>query len=150
MRHTGITALVLALGGFAAAGCGSRTATTNAVRTSFIAKADTICEHIYARQNATDIKSRRDYVRIVPSLTAYEKVAFAELSRLTPPAPLASDWRRIAAAAQTLAGYSARLHDYAKANDVRDARPLLPAAARVRRQMAAVARRDGFRACSSP
>jgi hypothetical protein len=147
--HRRLAALALMAMVLPASGCGGggKSATTT-TRTELIAKADAICGRLNARLASSPIKSVADFARIVPRLAAYERAAFAELGRLLPPASMASDWRQIVAGGQTIASYTAKLGEYAKANNLKGAGPLYPASRKVQQKTLAIAKRDGFKDCA--
>lgn len=148
MTFTRSTALTLIAIGLVAGGCGK--SSKPLTRAELIAKADTICKRVNDKLKSSNnsIKSQQDIVRIVPKLASFEQTALAELSKLEPPASLANDWKTIIAGAQTLADNTAKLGEYAKANNLKAARHLIQASEKVQQQTLATAKRDGFKQCS--
>jgi hypothetical protein len=130
-----------------AAGCGG-SATKPLTRAQLRTKTDAICRRVTTRL-ATNGSPRTpaQIERLIKNLSAFEQGALTELSALVPPAALADDWKRFVAGAQTLAERTAKLGEYAEAKNAKAIAPLLAAAEATRRQMAAIARRDGFTAC---
>lgn len=83
------------------------------VQEELIAKANSICARINARRDGLDIKSARDYGRLLPSLAIYEESTAAELASLIPPPALEGPWRQMVADAKTLADDTAKVGKYA-------------------------------------
>lgn len=148
MTFTRSTALTLIAIGLVTGGCGK--SSKPLTRAELIAKADIICKRIDDKLKSSNntIKSQQDIARIVPKLASFEQSALAELSKLEPPASLANDWKTIIAGAQTLADNTAKLGEYAKANNLKAARHLIQASEKVQQQTLATAKRDGFKQCS--
>lgn len=148
MRLTRTATLALLAIGLVLGGCGK--SSKPLTRAELIAKADTICKRVNDKLKSSNntIKGRQDIARIVPKLASTEQAALAELSKLVPPAALANDWKTIIAGAQTLADNTAKLGEYAKANNLKAARGLITSSEKVQQQVLATARRDGFKYCS--
>jgi hypothetical protein len=149
MQRRQLTALTLAAATLAAAGCGG-SSSKSLTRSQLIAKADSICHRVNAKLTSANgqINSQQDIARLAPQLAAYEQEAVVQLSKLTAPATIASDWKTIVTAAGTLAQNTAKLGEYAKANNLTAARALVSTSKKVQQQMLAVAKRDGFKDCS--
>jgi hypothetical protein len=148
MTHSRLAALVLAAITLTASGCGK--SSKPLTRMQLIAKADSICKRVNDQLKSSNntIKSKNDIARIVPRIAAFEQTALAELSKLVPPAAMANDWKTIIAGAQTLADNTAKLGEYAKANNIKAAKGLIAKSENVQHQMLATAKRDGFKDCS--
>lgn len=148
MSRTQLAALALAATTLSATGCGESPKTTTLTHAELIAKADPICARVNAKRASSTIRSREDYARLVPPLAAYEQTAVAELGKLIPPASMASDWKQVVAGAQTLANNTAKLGEYAKANNLAASRTLFSTDAKAQEQMLAAAKRIGFKDCA--
>jgi hypothetical protein len=161
-----LSAVVLVAATLAAGGCGdgsSQTPASGATRSSgslpsggplsrseLIARADAICLRLNNELAATAAKSvgMREIARVSPRHAALEQTAVMELSKLTPPASIARDWRQIVAYRQTLAEELALLGRYAKVKNARSVRALAVSKKHLHRQLTTVATRDGFKRCS--
>jgi hypothetical protein len=113
-----------------------------------IAQADPICRRLNVELAAA---SRASHVAIATSAlrhAALERAAVAELSKLTPPASLANDWRQIIKYRRTLAEELVKLGGYAKANDTQKVKALAVSKTRVHKKLFEIAKRDGFEHCS--
>ena len=115
-----------------------------------IAGADAICGRLnakFAAGKATSLRVR-EIARLAPSRAALERTTATELSKLTPPASIASDWRQIIAYRKTLAEELVKLGQDAKLNDAAGIRALAASKKRVHGQLLSTATRDGFKDCS--
>jgi hypothetical protein len=144
-RRACFTTTVLAVIALAASGCGS--SPKPLTRAELTAKADTICEGVTTKLKSKTIKSQRDIARVAPELASFEQAALDDLSKLVPPAALADDWKQFVAGAQTLAENTAKLGEYAKANNLKAAGHLITASEAVQQRMVVIAKRDGLKAC---
>jgi hypothetical protein len=133
---------------FAASGCGS--SPKPLTRAELTVKANAICRTVTARLAKSTIKTRQDVARVAPELAAFEQTALGQLSKLVPPAGLANDWKQIVTDAQTLAENTARLGEYAKANNLKGstAKSLITSSQATQQQMTATAKRDGLKDCA--
>jgi hypothetical protein len=129
----------------AISGCGS--SPKPLTRAELTAKADKICEGVTAKLKSRTIKNQQDIARIAPELASFEQTALDDLSKLVPPAKLADDWKQFVAGAQTLAENTAKLGEYAKANNLKSAGHLITASEAVQKRMVVIAKRDGLKAC---
>ena len=80
-------------------------------------------------------------------LASFEQTALTDLSKLVPPTELEDDWKQFVAGAQTLAENTAKLGEYAKANNLKAAKGLIVSSEATQKQMVAIAKRDGLTAC---
>jgi len=74
--------------------------------TAFAAKASAICGRLYREQaslKGVKVRTNKDLERVAAGLKAHEDRALAELSKLVPPASLASEWSAMVHDARTLA-----------------------------------------------
>jgi hypothetical protein len=138
-------ALALAVTALAVWGCGG--SSKPLTRAELTAKANAICMTVNAKLASKTIKSQADLARVAPELASFEQAALTQLSKLVPPAALESDWKQFVAGAQTLAENTAKLGEYAKANNLKGARGLIASSQAVQNQMIATAKRDGLTAC---
>jgi hypothetical protein len=126
----------------------SRPPSKSAAVARLIAQADPICRRLNVELAAA---SRASHVAIATSAlrhAALERAAVAELSKLTPPASLANDWRQIIKYRRTLAEELVKLGGYAKANDTQKVKALAVSKTRVHKKLLEIAKRDGFEHCS--
>jgi hypothetical protein len=144
MGHTRLTAVALATAALAASGCGSAKPLT---RAELAAKADAICKTVSAKLASKTIKTQQDIARVAPELASFEQSALSDLSKLVPPAELENDWKQFIAGAQTLAENTSKLGEYAKTNNLKQARDLITSSQAVQQRMTTIARRDGLKSC---
>jgi hypothetical protein len=147
MRCTRLTALALTVMALAACGCGG--SSKPLTRAELTVKADAICKHVDAKLASTNKRTStvQSFARLAPELASFEQMELAELSKLTPPAALANDWKMIVADAQILAENTAKLGEYAKANDIKGAQGLIALSEHTQQQIIATAKRDGLTGC---
>jgi hypothetical protein len=152
-----VTALAI-LATLVATGCGSSSKaeprgssgppSESAAAARLIAQADPICRRLNVELAAA---ARASHVAIATSAlrnAVLERTAVAQLSKLTPPASLAQDWRQILRYRRTLAEELVKLGGYAKANDAQAIKALAVSKKRVHKKLFEIARRDGFEHCS--
>lgn len=145
MGRTRLAAVALAATTLALAGCGS--SSKPLTRAELTAKANAICKSVTAKLASKTISTQQDIARIAPELAGFEQSALAELGKLVPPAELANDWKQFVAGAQTLADNTAKLGEYAKANNLKAAKGLITSSQAIQQQMVATAKRDGLKSC---
>jgi hypothetical protein len=122
--------------------------TNELTRTRLIARADAICGRIKARRNLLKFGVAGSFVVILPQLAVYEQALFVELSKLTPPASMTSDWSQILADAHTLADSTAELNRDAQTNTAKGAQRLFTVFAQARRRLQSTAMRGGLTVCA--
>jgi hypothetical protein len=147
MGRTWLTAVTLATT-LAIAGCGS--SAKPLTRAELTSKANAICRKVAAKLVAStkgESGSQQALARIAPELATFEQSALTELSKLMPPADLSSEWKEFVAGAETLAESTAKLGEYAKANNLTSARSLILSAEKVQAQMQATAKHIGLADC---
>lgn len=145
MEHTRLAAVALAATTIAVAGCGS--SPKPLTRAELTAKANAICKTVSTKLSSKTIKTQQDIARVAAELASFEQQALGELSKLVPPAELASDWQQFVAGAETLAENTAKLGEYARSNNLKAGRSLIASSQKVQQQMTATAKRDGLTAC---
>lgn len=149
-----LAALALAATVLAASGCGESTGTTKPLtRAELIVRGDAICRRINARLAATTVGKGGGFGQLMPPLAAYEHAAVLEMRKLTPPASMADGWGQVIGGAQMLADATAKIGEYAKANNntlptTPPTRAAFTAAGAGTRQMIAAAHREGFDDCA--
>ncbi len=178
MLHAQLVALALAATTLLASGCGGSSKTTSSTaavtapatvatptptatatpikfasgrpltRAKWIAEGDAICAHTDRRLAAISVTSTRELVHALPQAAAYEKAEVRDLSKLVPPASMAGDWAQIVNDLQIFAEDSIKIAQYAEVKNASAGVPLVHAQNNIHKQMAAVARRDGFKQCS--
>jgi hypothetical protein len=146
MRGRSLAVIALAATTLAIAGCGD-SSPKPLTRAELTAKANAICKTVTAKLASKTINTEKDVARVAPELVASEQSALVELSKLIPPAELANDWKRFIAGASTLAENTAKLGEYAKANNLKAASPLITSSETLQQQMRAIAKRDGLTKC---
>jgi hypothetical protein len=115
-----------------------------------IAKADAICRRLNTELARLESKglSTSEIAGAVPAHVTLERAALQELSKLTPPAALAGDWRQVIADRQTLAEELVELGRVARTNDAARIRALAVSKKRTHGALHATATRAGFKDCS--
>ncbi len=133
----------------------STSTTTNTVTppggaegTAFVAKADLICHRVNIKRASTRITTAATIVRLVPQLAAYERAAYAELGKLTPPAAMVDDWKKLVSAAETYARDSGKVATSLQARNLKLAGSQLASASTAQSHMLAIAKRNGFTDCA--
>lgn len=147
--------VALTLAGCGGSGNGETThpalAQTVAGGAQLIAKADPICRQLnvkLGRGSSRPLTSSR-LARTSPLHAALEKAALARLSELKPPPGLAQDWNKMLADRRALAEDLLALTRAAKVNDTAAIHALGVTKAHLHRQLAEIARRDGFSDCGA-
>jgi hypothetical protein len=174
MLHTYLAALMLAAIALAASGCdGSskspattpvattpQTATTSSTQVSttetakpltraqLLAQANAICGRAKAQLSSTVVKSQQEYARALPQAAAYERAAVSELTKLVPPASVASDFQQVLAALQQFSANTANLSDYAQTSEIIAGNALYRNAIQAQEQLHVIAGRTIFKACA--
>jgi hypothetical protein len=117
-------------------------------RATWIAKGDAICMRINAKLAVTNNSTEQDLARNLPVAARYDRLEAAELSKLVPPAPMASDWSKVLKDLQKFATYTTTVAGYARANRFPEATPIVDAGNAVQKELTVIAARDGFKECS--
>ncbi len=149
---------LLPLAAVLATGCGGTGSTKTLTRAQLIAQADPICASASAKRKeararlgkAASFASPQALTTIAktaPGLAAYEREAVSKLGRLNAPTSLAHDWQSMLAGLQRLANDTAQLGAYAKEKNVKQAEKLTSGSESTRKQLLAIAGRDGFKNC---
>jgi hypothetical protein len=129
-------------------GGGGGQASKRLTRAELIARADAICRRVNTLRHSTTITSRADLARVLPPFAAYEQSALVNLTKLTPPASMKSDWNKIVANFRILAGDTEQVAEHAKSNTLSKVGSLSVALNHAGQRVSAVAARDGFKDCS--
>jgi len=146
--------IMLAFGGALAAmaltvGCGS--SPKPLTRAQLTDRANAICRSVKAKLEAASkgqsASTPQQIERLTTKVSGFEQSALAQLSELVPPATLEAEWKRFVVGAQALAEDTAQLGEYMAANNKAAAKKLIASAESTQRQMAAVAKRSGFKDC---
>lgn len=135
-----LTAIALA-----ASGCGS--SSKPLTRAELTAKANAICKTVTAKISSKSANTQQQIARVAEELSSFEQTALTNLSKLVPPAELENDWKLFVSGAQTLAENTAKLGEYAKANNLKAAKGLITSSEATQKQMVTIAKRDGLTAC---
>ncbi len=122
MGRAHLAAAALVTLAVAVAGCGGSSAKP-LTRAELTAQANAICKTVTAKLASKTINNEKDIARVAPELASFEQSALTKLSKLVPPAELANDWKQFVADAETLAENTAKLGEYAKANNLKAAGP---------------------------
>jgi hypothetical protein len=145
MGYKCVTAIALTAAVLAASGCGS--SSKPLTRAELTAKADAICKTVTAKLSSKSASTQQQIGRLAAELSSFEETALTNLSKLVPPSELESDWKQFVAGAQTLAENTAKLGEYAKANNLKAAKSLIISSEATQKQMVTIAKRDGLTAC---
>jgi hypothetical protein len=116
----------------------------------WIKKGDAICAKANAKLDSTTAKTQQDFARLLPQTAAYERAEATELSKLVPPDAQLDDWQRIIVSLQKFSDFSLKAGEYAQVKNFQAASPVIVAANSEQQQLVALAKRDGFKACSIP
>lgn len=148
MQCTRIAGASLAAVVLTVSGCGSSSGTTLS-RSEMIAKADTICTHLLEQRKALlNHATRAQFNSRLSQTGNYAQAAAVELSKLKPPADIASDWKQIVENDKKLASDTATLSSYLATHNARGTRLILTSAGTLEQATAGIATRDGFGSCS--
>jgi hypothetical protein len=153
MRHRLCSTFVIAALTVLAAGCGA--SSTSNPKAKLIAQADAICKPLNARRKAankqvgavTSAATLPKVAQIAPLLAAFERNAVAELRKLSAPATLAENWRKIVAGLQQLADNTAQLGVYAKASNLKEVEGVIHKSQQKERELITIATTAGFAHC---
>ncbi len=178
MLHAQIVALALVATTFVASGCGgsskaastavsttvaqtsvSTTTTAPATtikissgrplsRSTWIAKAETICGRTNTELDTIRIKTEQQFASLLPQAAAYDHAEATELSKLVPPTTMADDWRQIVTDFQKFGEYTQVVANYALADNLTGARSIYVKGKRTHEQATRIAKHDGFKECS--
>jgi hypothetical protein len=137
-----LTALVFLTVAVAVSGCGGG----SRPETKMMLSADAICaRHSIVRAGSEiTVSPEGESLNVALSRVRIEQAALADLSRLTPPAAIAKDWRQFLAGRRALIGGLITLSEGDRAN----AGTLLEAVNATARSVLATARHAGFGVCS--
>lgn len=150
-----LLALALASTGCGGSGTGESTlpALAHAVAggDQLIAKADPICRRLNVALGpaASRPLTPSELAKTSPPHAALEQATLAQLSKLKPPPGLAKDWNTMLADRRTLALDLLTIARAAQANDTAAIHTLSVTKARLHRQVAEIATRDGFSDCAA-
>lgn len=117
-------------------------------RGEFVAKANAICKRVNTYLGAVNIRTRAEYGTVLPELATHERVAFAELGKLAPPASLATAWKQLVTGGQALADDTTRLGEIIASHKSSASRALVDSANEIQKSMHGAARRAGVVQCA--
>jgi hypothetical protein len=140
-----LAAIALAIAALVVCGCGS--SSKPLTRAELTAKASTICKSVSGKLATKSVNSVQDVARTAPQLASVEQSALTELSKLVPPANMEGEWKTFIAGAQMLAENTAKLGEYAKSNDLANARGLIVSSEATVKQMSAIMKEYGITDC---
>jgi hypothetical protein len=126
----------------------SSTSSGSLTRAQLIARGNAICYRLNARRSSTRISRPQDYERLVPVLAAYELAAATEMSKLTPPASMARDWRQMIAGSRTIAEVTGHFQRYSEAGNEKKSRPLDAILGKAIEELTSAAKHAGFKDCA--
>jgi hypothetical protein len=102
---------------------------------------------IEAVNKGGSVNTPQQLERLTAKLAGFEQTALVELGRLVPPQALEADWKSFVAGAQTLAEDTAKVGEYAATKNTTAGKQVISSAESTQKQMAAIAKRNGFKAC---
>lgn len=174
MLHIQIAALALAATALVVSGCGSSkaastttastTAATSTVTTTpiklatgtpltraqLIAQGDAICASTLTKFGTITVKTKAEFLRVLPEGAIYLTTEAEELGKLVPPASMIHDWTQIVNDIHFASEYTTRSDRYFKEKQANTANQLYAKANKLVKQSRVIAARDGFKRCSSP
>lgn len=121
---------------------------TPLTRAEWIAKGDAICNRSNIKISSVTVRAMPEYATALPQIVTYERAEAHELSKLVPPASMAHDWAQIVNGLQLDSNYISTLAGYARENKYSNTNPLVEKANSLHKQIAELAKRDGFTRCS--
>jgi hypothetical protein len=126
-----------------------RQSASRLARSRFIAAADALCLRLNAAiaDPAGTVLNNSNLARLAPRHAVLEKKTVGELSSLSPPASMASDWPKLLAYRRTLARELAELGTAARTGDTAAIKRLAVSKGRVHQKLAKLAARVGFTSC---
>jgi hypothetical protein len=130
-------------------GCGS--SPKPLTRAQLRSRANAICRGVAVKIEAVNkgggVNTPQQLERLTAKLAGFEQTALVELGRLVPPPALEADWKSFVAGAQTLAEDTAKVGEYAATKNTTASKQVISSAESTQKQMAAIAKRNGFKAC---
>lgn len=146
---TSFAALAMVAMALTATGCGSSSASSTALtKAQLIAKADAICARFWREYHAHGTTDAKELTTKIHLIAGYELKEAKELRKLTPPAGMAFDWKRILAGHQAMANDSVMAERYFKRGVLQAMQRLVNKAAHVQETVLLTARRNGFKDCA--
>jgi hypothetical protein len=140
----------------AIAGCGGSSSATN-TKAQLIAQADPICKQVALKRAAANkavekvgsstTKELQVLARLAPPIAAEEHAAVAQLHALKAPTSLEADWQQLLAGIGQLADDTTEIAAHAKSNDLKGVESVTSSGRKLREQLTAIAKRDGFTYC---
>jgi hypothetical protein len=114
-----------------------------------VAHADPICKRLNLRLRAAkdEPKSKQDLARIAKRRATVENHALNELTQIVADRSIAAEWQQILANRRVLTEDLAQIATFAQANNTPDQNVAVNSAISSQRQMAATAKRMGFKDC---
>jgi hypothetical protein len=132
-----------------ATGCGS--SPKPLTRAQLTSRANAICRSVAVKVEAASkggsANTPQQLERLTAKLAGFEQTALTELGRLVPPPALEADWKSFVAGAQTLAEDTVKIGEDAATKNTAAGKQVISSATSTQKQMAAVAKRDGLKAC---
>jgi hypothetical protein len=174
--HAQLAALALAATAIFASGCGSSKSsstssaasstgavTTPAIDTTpakiatgkpltsaqLIAQGDAICDSALTKLSAIAAKTKLELIRVLPQGALYLSSEAEGLGKLVPPASLSGDWAQIVNDIHTASEYLSRASQYYKEKQEKAAGESFLKANELNTQAKRIAKRHGFKVCSS-
>lgn len=126
------------------------TASGKALTTSqLVSQATVVCKHVTNQLIAAKdrVSTEQQIAQVAAQRAVVEQTAVNQLSKLTPPPAIASDWQQMISDRNTLVEDLNKIAAYARANDFKAEKPILASSTGLQEQLLSVARRGGFVVC---
>jgi hypothetical protein len=118
-------------------------------RAQLIVAADAICARTNKKLSSFTVVTQHEFARELPQAVAYETSEVNELGKLVPPASLAHTWAQILGDFQLYNEDISRVTQYAQANKIRTAAPIIESSNVLHQKLNILAARTGFKHCST-
>ncbi len=118
-------------------------------RAQLIATADAICASANKKVDTVNEVTQSQIEHGFPQAAIYESAETEELAKLVPPAEMAHDWAVIVGDFHRYVDYANAAARYADAKNLKAAIPLFKPAEAIHERLNAIAKRDGFKYCST-
>ncbi|HEV3093181.1 MAG TPA: hypothetical protein VGY30_01555 [Solirubrobacteraceae bacterium] len=149
--RTAVPALVTSALAVAALAMGCGSSPKPLTRAQLTSRANAICRRVAVKIEAAnkggEVNTPQQLERLTAKLAGFEQTALVELGQLVPPPALEADWKSFVAGAQTLAEDTAKIGQYVTTKNTAAGKQVISSAESTQKQMAAIAKRNGFKAC---
>jgi hypothetical protein len=127
------------------ASCGSAQPLT---RAQLVSRADAICTEVHTKmKTAGSASSPKQFVHLARKLAGFQQQELEQMQKLTPPASLASDWKKILESAEEITEHVGTLSTDVETKKDKQASEALKQISAIQQRVAVVVRRDGLTSC---